>query len=187
MQVADNSATLTVELRVSQQVIELAYSVSNRTPSEIYLFNRMYDDVDVAGNFQVDKNICNIEVIDSKIVVSKKIPAIPDSIDVEIPYIPCVTLVAAGDEFTESIQLRLPLKPGTPYVTCDQPIRPVTLPVFFELGYFVGRPGTRALAETVATTVGPSLRFDPFTEAAQMILRAGPLSLIEVFECVPGD
>jgi hypothetical protein len=179
MHSTDNSAALTAELLTKTDRLALAYSVTNLTNSEIFLFNRMYDDVDDDGKYRVGKNLCNIEVSDGHIHISKKIPSVPEFMFVESPNIPCVTAVAARETFSESFDLDLPLKPWTPYATSANSIKKAALPVFFEIGYFVGRLGTRALAKEVATIVGPALRFAPFSLSSQERLRVGPFPPVE--------
>jgi hypothetical protein len=180
MQGSDDSAVLTVELRVDRQRATLSYAVRNRTNAEIFLFNRMYDGVDDQGRYRVDKDICNIEVIADRVVISKKIPVLPPNKFVEVRNIPCVIALAGQGEFAESVELRLPLRPWTPYADTPGQTRRVSMPAFVERGYFVGRTGTRALARTVATTAGPGLRFSPFGESSQKILRIGPLASVDV-------
>lgn len=183
MQSADNSAALKAELRVGPNRLALAYAVKNLTSSELFLFNRMYDDVDSEGRYRVGKDICNVEIRGGHILISKKIPAVPDQKFVESPNLPCVTIVAAHSTFTEVIDLPLPLTPWTPYTTMAQQTRRVTLPVAFELGFFVGRDGTRALGKEVETTSEKALRFAPFSLSSQVILQVGPLEAVEVYEC----
>ncbi len=177
---ANKSAALTAELLIKANRLLLTYSVANLGDAEIYLFNRMYDDVDDDGKYRVGKDVCNIETVDDVVLVSKKIPAVPQFMLVESPNIPCVTALAARQSFAETIEMDLPLKPWTPYAALANPSRRNTLPLFFELGYFVGRDGTRALAKHVPTVSGHALRFAPFSIASQSLLRVGPFERVEV-------
>src|ERR1700730_4083246 len=90
MQGSDDSAVLTVELRVDRQRATLSYAVRNRTNAEIFLFHRMYDGADDQGRYRVDKDICNIEVIADRVVIGEKITVLPPNKFVEVRNIPCV-------------------------------------------------------------------------------------------------
>lgn len=182
MQSADNSAALKAELRVAQNRLTLAYAVKNLTGAELFLFNRMYDDVDSDGRYRVGKDICNVEIRGGHVLLSKKIPAVPELTLVESPNLPCVTVLAAHSTFTEVIDLPLPLNRWTPYATMTQSTRRVLMPLVFELGYFVGRDGTRAMGKEVATTTGSALRFAPFSLQSQTLLRVGPFEPVAIYE-----
>ena len=182
MQSADNSAALKAELRVAPNRLTLAYAVKNLTGAELFLFNRMYDDVDSDGRYRVGKDICNVEIRGGHVLISKKIPAVPELKLVESLNLPCVSILAAQGTFTEVIDLPLPLTPWTPYAAIAPSTRRVLMPLIFELGYFVGRDGTRAMGKEVATTTGTALRFAPFSMQSQTLIRVGPFESVDVCE-----
>ena len=180
MQSADKFARLSADPLIAPGRLTLNYSVTNLADSEIFIFNRMYDDIDGDGRYRVEKNVCNVEASAGQVVVSKKIPGVPPFMFVESPNIPCVTPIPAHATCSETFELQLPLKPWTPYSTVPDPVRLDKLPLFLEIAYFVGQRGTRALGKEVPTTAGLALRFAPFSIASQTTLRAGPFAAVEV-------
>jgi hypothetical protein len=179
---AQHQVTLQAELRPRDGgAATLAYTVRNAGNSEIFLFNRMYADVDAAGRYLVEPDLCLVELREGAAVVAKKIAQLPPLMFVEARNVPCVSVVAAGGTFSEAIALRVPLQPWTPYAAAPARAGPVPLPVLFELGFFVGMEGTRALAKMVPTSAGDAMRFAPFPEDSQLLLRSGPLGTLPVF------
>lgn len=151
------------------------YVVESRAETDLFLFNKLYDWFDEAGHYRVSVDRVAIEVHDDRVVVSKKLVPVPDWLDVESPNLPCITVLAPGGRFAETLRAPLPLTPWTPYEDAlPGTTRP--LPVWFELGWFVGGVGARDLARTVATSIGPALRFSAFTESQQQLFRVGPFA-----------
>ncbi|TCJ14707.1 hypothetical protein EZJ19_08975 [Parasulfuritortus cantonensis] len=180
MENSDNFASLTAETKAEADRLFLSYAVRNLTGADLFLFNRMYDDVDEEGRYRVSPNTCNVVVEQGCVVVSKKIPSLPPFMLVEAPNLPCVTLVPRGGVFSEKLELRLPLRPWTPYADLEPQCHRSTMPLVFELGYFIGREGTRALAKEVPTNAGLLPRFAPFSAASQSLIRVGPFPSVEV-------
>jgi hypothetical protein len=181
MQSADHSAVLTATLRIDANGIALRHEVKNTTSADIFLFNQLYADVDQQGRYEVDASICNIEAQHDRILISKKIAEVPANMLVETRNIPCVTGVAAGASLNEAVQLSLPLRQWTPYI--DGPARPriALLPVFFQVGYFIGAGNAVNLASKVATSAGVAMRFAPFSISNQRLLTVGPFDPVQVF------
>jgi hypothetical protein len=163
----------------SDDHVRFTYSVMNNGTSPIYLFNLIDEGYDQQLGYKVNPERCNIELIHSMALISKKIIPVPDTIDVEIRSIPCVTRVAPNGQFSEIISLPLPLKPWTPYdrtVLADGDKRPHSVHAHFEIGYFRSVARTQSLAKLVNTTVGPQLRFPAFSADNQKTVRAPILS-----------
>jgi hypothetical protein len=177
----DQFATLSASCSTGSSVLHLDYFVTNRTNSEMFVFNRLYDDVDDHGNYRVGKDVCNVEISDRQIIVSKKISPVPRLLLVETANIPCVSAIPAGGTASEAIELRVPLSQWTPYAQDAKRNHVESLPLFFEIGYFIGQHGTRSLAKQVPTTVGPALRFAPFPVSSQHVLRVGPIAKVDVY------
>jgi hypothetical protein len=178
-----HQATLQAELRPRDGgAATLAYTVRNAGASEIFLFNRLYADVDSGGRYLIDSNLCLVELRNGSAVVGKKIPELPPLMFVEARNLPCVTAVAAGGTFSETFELKVPLEPWSPYAPAPARANATPLPVLFELGFFVGVEGTRALARQVPTSLGDALRFAPFPIDSQLLLRSGPLGTLPVFQ-----
>lgn len=181
MQSADNSAVLSARLRIDPGAIALHYEVKNTAGAEIFLFNQMYGDVDQQGRYQLDAAICNVEVQQERILISKKIPELPPNMLVEVRNIPCVTGVRPGAAFGEVVQLSLPLRQWTPYDQRPGRVRTALLPVYFQLGYFVAAGNAASVADKVPTTTGTALRFAPFSMSSQRLLTVGPFDPVQVF------
>jgi hypothetical protein len=135
-------------------------------------------DRDDSGVFQTEKDRTYVVVEDGGVTLSKKIIAVPPTIDVERPVVPCTTLVKPGDTTSETITVKLPLIPYTPYLRGAAPApssQAEPLKASFEIGLFLVPPEGDRLAQRIATTDGTAYRFNPASPASQTILRAGPL------------
>ena len=120
-----------------------------------------------------------VEIEKGNVILSKKIIPVPAGTLVEKPIIPCVSKVKAGLGFKETILVKIPLKPWTPYfMPLDEDLAeaPVEKQVFLELGFFLAPPEGDKLAQTVETSDGPALYFYPFPASSQKLMRVGPLS-----------
>jgi hypothetical protein len=171
---------LEVTARPSGGTLAVVYRFFNDGARNVYLFNRLYTGIGNDGLYQTRRDLLNVEIDRTHIILSKRIFGVPPDLDVERPNVPCVTLVRPKSHFEETIHLALPLKPVNPYHLPDDAHLagpPLTPPLWFELGYFVAPPESDALARSVRTAEGPALRFDPFPVSSQAILRAGPFEL----------
>ncbi len=171
MSSSDKNATLQGAIELTGKQLRLSYQFHNATDSDILLFNLLYDDLDANGRYKVDHNLCNIELHESGILISKKIVPVPELMFVETPNIPCVTRIRPRTSFSESVTLALPLRPWSPYRSSNGLAKTRDLPCAFEIGYFVAHPDSLRLGVTVSTTIGPALRFSPFSTASQRLLR----------------
>lgn len=97
---------------------------------------------------------------------------------VETLNIPCVAVVSPYGRFDESVALPLPLREWSPYIKTTASLlarHGETLPVIFEIGYFVGTQQTIEMAERVNTPKGELPRFDPFPIDSQQMAVTGLL------------
>ncbi|NML48372.1 hypothetical protein HHL11_31790 [Ramlibacter sp. G-1-2-2] len=181
MALTNHPASLQAELRARDaRAATLSYTVHNQGGTELFLFNRMYAAVDASGRHVLDRDLCNIEADDAGIVISKKIPALRASQAAALRNLPCVTVVAPGASFIETLTLALPLLPWTPHAEPPARQNPQLLPVVFELG-FTGVAGTRAQARPVRTTLGEALRLPDFGIEGQLLVRSPRLGNLPVF------
>ncbi|HZF49531.1 MAG TPA: hypothetical protein VE093_12820 [Polyangiaceae bacterium] len=158
--------------------LTLKYTFHNGSDRNAYIFNRLYTEIDDSGVFQTEKDRTYVVVEDGGVTLSKKIIAVPPTIDVERPVVPCTTLVKPGDTTSETITVKLPLIPYTPYLRGAAPApssQAEPLKASFEIGLFLVPPEGDRLAQRIATTDGTAYRFNPASPASQTILRAGPL------------
>jgi hypothetical protein len=173
MQKTDANAMLQAQFQYAENVLSISYQFNNYCNSDIFLFNKMYDDVDDEGRYKVNENLCNIEASNGQLIISKKVPTLPESLLVESLNLPCVTLVAPGTSFRETVVQDLPLQLWSPYESVGAPIS-LALPTFFQIGYFVATTTSKPLARTVSTTAGKALRFVAVTPGSQILLTTGP-------------
>jgi hypothetical protein len=157
----------------------LVYTFENGSSQNAYLFNRLWTDIAGDGTFAVDPGTVHVEVAGGGVLLSKKIMPVPENMRVEKRIVPCTTLVKPGARFQETVVLRLPLRPESPYSTIedkDLAKEPVRRKVWFELAFFLSTPEGDELAETVKTTAGEAKYFDVFPHTSQKLLRVGPFS-----------
>jgi hypothetical protein len=165
-------------LRADEEALDLRYSFHNGGQRSAYLFNRIYSEIDAVGVFRTDRDRVYVEVGPKSVMLSKKIFPVPQDIDVEQPVVPLATRVAPGESVVETIKLRVPLTPHTPYLrgaAPDPQAAPQVSTVEFELGFFVVPPEREHLARAVTTSEGSAYSFGSAPAASQTILRAGPL------------
>jgi hypothetical protein len=157
---------------------ELSYGFLNKNVSgNAYLFNLLHDGMVEEAKYRLKIGGFYLELDGEGAVVSKKLVRVPDHLAVERPNIPCVSKVAPGELFAETIHLSLPLIPRTPYfsyVRDGADCRPQWLKLFFEMGFFLAHPDGEGFAKTVETSEGPTIYFSPFSPASQSIIRVGP-------------
>jgi hypothetical protein len=166
---------LVVESRLeSENALVLHYTFQNNTNQQVYLFNRLYKEIEQGPLFDTDPNLVNIEILPKGLLISKKIVPVPPDVDVEKPLLPCSSLVKPGDRLSETIRLSLPLSAWTPYL--DHPGEPpsqvIRRKAWFEVGYFVSSAASQSLAQPVRTKQGDAFYFDPFPIAGQKTLEA---------------
>jgi len=176
-----DNCKLVVQCEIKEaKTLVLRYTFQNGTPSNIYVFNRLYGHIEDGPVFSTDVNLLNVEVSERGILLSKKIVPVPPDTEVEKPSIPCASLIRPGKEFTETLTLSLPVRPWTPYHESGGEgalQEPVLLKVWFEVGYFVSNPKSDTLAQPVQTKQGQAFYFDPFPVHGQKTLEVGPLPL----------
>lgn len=159
-----------------------SYSIKNNARAPIYLFNLLYSSISSSGEILIE-HTCYVEIMKNRVVLSKKIFPVPHGSLVEKPVLPLVTMLNHGETFAEEITLPGALVSANPYL--NEMERPKTkhkleLPLFFEVGYFVAKPETHALAEKHKTNLGSRLGFDPFPITSQTIEQVGPIGMAVV-------
>lgn len=165
-----------VILELNEDVLRVGYQAENVSDSDLYVFNRLYRDVSDEGVFNLDPNLVYIYVEDGVVHLTKRIADIPLGILVEIPIVPCVTLLPHGERLSETLSLKLPLRSFDPY----QPETEATIAsidsLAFSLGYFkVSEIGARPVNE-VQTTEGRAL-YAYVTPWDQLVVRTAPIGM----------
>jgi hypothetical protein len=167
---------------VDQNELRFTYSILNRASVPIYLFNLIDEGYDSKFGYKINQQRCNVQLVHSTALISKKIMPVPADMDVEMKNIPCVTRVLPGDKFSENLMLPLPLQSWTPYRrtgSAENDPRPFSAHAYFEIGYFHGADRTDSLAKQERTTLGTRQRFSAFSEQKQKTVKA-PILLFPV-------
>lgn len=142
-------------------MLRLTYVFRNGDTRPSYVFNRLHHGIDNSGTYMTDPDLVNVEVSESGVTISKKVVPVPRNMRVEVPEIPALSRVAPGEELQETLSIRLPLHPWTPYVTPAQGElgEPRPLPASFQLGFFHTAPGDDGFIRSVRTPHGPAFFF----------------------------
>ncbi len=171
---------LSMNFRIAGDALTLTYTVENRAARDLYLFNRLHDGLAPGKGLRVDIDRVVIEIREQQVVIGKKLVPVPDGLRAEA-NLPCVTAVAPAGRFTETVYLKLPLEPWTPYAH-PRGVHPRNRLFSFEIGYFFARDNPRAKATTVETRAGPGVQFAPFDASGQRLLTIGPLDSVATLE-----
>lgn len=158
----------------SPTVLQLHYKVHNRTAKALYLFNQFWIDINADQQFEILPNMVNVQLRADRVTVGKAVVPVPDDMEVEKRYTPCLSRVAPHGDYEETIQISVPLSPFTWYENQPWAKAPIHQPLFFELGYLVVSPQGETQIRRVATSQGPAFYLDTEPEH-QSIISAGPL------------
>ncbi len=148
---AQNKVSMKVQVSIDQDVLNIAYTVSNRSAGNIYLVNRV---TRVTPKKEMHKDIAYIRLDNEGVLqVFKDIPPVPEGMNPYELVAPFVTPVRQGEEFVETITLPVPIEQYMEYVPNDPPDPEytntlTTASVRFSLGYFVGHPDAEERVET---------------------------------------
>jgi len=109
----NNIPKLVVTFDTDGKTLEVDYRVKNTTGSAIYLFNviRHTDEIETVSPYKFYTCLRD----DGTVFLGKVIPNLPSVASVEVRDIPYVTKVEAGKEFSEKVELPLPLEEYNPY------------------------------------------------------------------------
>lgn len=165
-----------VSLEVGEDEATLRYAAVNRAPEAVFVFNRLWERIEPDGSFATDPDLVWVVVEDERVVLGKKVPPVPEDMDVESRVVPVATRLAPGESIEETVRLVLPLESNFPYPV--PPSRPVAsaLEAFYELGYVRIPPEGEAHVTRVETADGPGWYFSSFRAERQSVARIGPLA-----------
>jgi hypothetical protein len=166
LEVLENNGTL----------LRVRYEAENVSMSDLYLFNRLWHKYNEQNIFELDPNLVYISEQNGTVLLFKGSPDVPRNISVEMPVIPCVTLLQRGKRFDETLQINLPMHRLNPYLFKDHSIiqNPTTL--IFSLGYFpVSEIGNR-MVNPVRSTMGQAL-YAYVTPWDQLVVSTAPVPL----------
>ncbi len=108
---------LTVSFSAKEGNLSVEYRVKNTTETPIYLFNVIMD-TDQLDTLSTHKFYSSLRD-DGTAVLAKGIPKLPLIASVEVRDIPLTTKVEAGKEFSEKVEVSLPLEEYNPYFQKD--------------------------------------------------------------------
>jgi hypothetical protein len=174
---ADCTLTVTIAADAALAKLHVRYLVHNRSKQPLYLLNQLWKNItrDAANRqvFEVLPDLANVQVGQQRVTVGKAVVDVPYLMLVEVRHIPCMTRVAPGAEYEETVDLPLPLMPYTVYEGLPAHGPLAQLPLYFELGYLVGTvPGGDI--RQVATPAGLAYATNPFPASHQSLIQAGP-------------
>jgi len=144
-------------LELTKDTLRVRYEAENVGASDLYLFNRLYRTYTDEGVFELDPDLVYVYPEDGVAHLTKRIPDIPRGIHVEIPIVPCVTVLSRGRRLSESMSLRLPLRQHDPYRPEETPAIQGFDSVVFSLGYFRASEIGKRPVNYVRTTQGQAL------------------------------
>ncbi|NLE95395.1 MAG: zinc ribbon domain-containing protein [Dehalococcoidia bacterium] len=162
-------------LERSSDALHCRYTAVNLSGVDLYLFNRLYHDLRDDGIFDIDPDLVYVEAENATLLLSKRIPDVPEDLLVEAFIVPCVTVLASGDRLVEPFSLGLPPQLMNPYM------RDLCTPVasfdsvVFSLGYVRSTELGSRHVETVRSIAGPALHID-VTAEQQLVVRTAPVS-----------
>ena len=101
-------------LEVSSDALELGYEVRNESPHRVFLVNRLPRRS--PQGLRIDPDLVYAHLQPGPVLVlGKRLIAAPEDLDVEVPEVPYLTPVAAGERFAETVRIPLPVGPHDPY------------------------------------------------------------------------
>jgi ribosomal protein L40E len=154
------------------------YEVENVSISDLYLFNRLWHDYTEQNIFELDANLVYISARGNTGRLLKGIPDIPANMHVEMPIIPCVTVLQRGQRMDETLQIELPLRQLDPYKRKERPSIQNPTAMVFSLGYFRASEIGKRPVNYVRSTMGQAL-YAYVTPWDQLIVSTAPVPLRE--------
>lgn len=174
---------LTVQLSVErvEDSATLTYSAKATGQQTVFLLDGIHDMIGPDRVFPM-RDAPWVTLSGGRVTASARFHGPPPGMFVNTLNYPFPTRIAPGETAQRKFAIPLPAVSITPYQIFRRPPQPDirTLPLFFELGYFFGRPGVEQMARSVNTSEGPRPSFDALSEDGQMIARLGPLGEIPV-------
>lgn len=164
-----NECTLTVHAYQSTDKLLIEYQVESTSSLPVYLFNRLAR-IGCASVFDIDINSTNMTIKGNEVMVSKMILPVPEDVEIERVYIPCITRLEPGNIFKEEIILNIPLSPFTWYTGRPLTINPLQCSVHFALGYATTTPITDKCIKKIVTEYGDEYSANWFPLESQEII-----------------
>jgi hypothetical protein len=172
--------TVTATL-LAPESIRLEYSVLNRTVEPLYLCNLFWNDsrinpATLEEEFEVNPNDAYLRIEADHLKVALSTIKVDISDGIGIRFIPLLTRVEPQQQFAASLSLALPLAPYRKTKTATPADGPLLLPLYFELGYFLGDAHTQEHIRPANTGRGNAYQITPFLFSNQQLIAAGPFN-----------
>jgi hypothetical protein len=163
-------------LDLEKDVLMLHYDVENRAARDAYLLNRVHDQ-----SLHTTPDLIYIDLDRDRRIVRayKRVPAIPKGMSPTMPATPYVTPLRAGQSFSETVRINLPVHEFSAYVAMPENGRTVAYTgLTLTLGYYWSMPGMKERTqniipgvEVLIPTPPPGVRVE-FGELSSEVLRA---------------
>jgi hypothetical protein len=136
---------------VSGDVLELGYEVRNESPHRVFLVNRLARRG--PQGLHIDPDLVYAHLQPGPVLeLGKRLITPPEDLDVEVPEVPYLTPVAAGERFAETLRIPLPVRPHNPYRAQAVADAAVTVDrLVWLLGYVVEEGALSASEEELAS------------------------------------
>lgn len=168
--------TVTV-VDLTPDLLRLTYSVYNHGVSALYLCNQLHAEAGMAANqaaIEPLPNMVHIQVLAEGVKIDKSIMDLSFHDGIAVYDIPFLTRLEPAKEYEQAIDLPLPLIPYKVYNSRPSPLPPTSLPLLFELGYFVESEEIKPFLHEVKTLTGNVNRIDSSMVRRQQLITAGP-------------
>lgn len=172
--------TLSATASLAAGVLHLRYELTNGTDRPLYLFNKLGR---MGGTSVYDTVPDTVNVVrgTNSVTVGKALVPVPEDMEVERLYIPCLSRVEPGQMVAETFALPHPLVPFTWYKSRPLAKAPINSSLFFELGYVLASEQVEQLIQLLQTPHGKVYHADWFPFELQEIIQTGPLLDVQVF------
>lgn len=173
-----DNCSLAVTLSYADDHVDYSYSFQNNSQSTVFVFNLPAIEFSGRGSARVAQNDIVVEINPTRIVMGPKIVPVPSGMLVEVAITPCATLLLPNTSLVGQGSIGTPLEAKTPYANKNQlnDGKLASLPISFEVGYFVGLEDTEKHGRQLETNAGPAWYFSGFPCASQKLLSVGPFA-----------
>jgi hypothetical protein len=178
LQARDSQISLAVKAHSPERTrLDISYKVENIGRYPVWIFNKLHSAILRGEKRELDPNVVNVRFEEPyRLILSKKVSAVPNYMSVEAPISPCVTLLEPGERCEEAFQVILPLRDRSDYVDVeDESLVHTTIgvPWVFEIGYGVLQvEDARTMMREAQTTDGTKAwTVAPMTYGCQDLLR----------------
>jgi len=112
---------------ISPASLQLHYRVQNTSDHVLFLLNRFWTSTTLAGQYQVQPNITNVQVGANRVTISKAVVPVPNNREVEKHYTPCLSRLGPHETYEETLEIAVPLVPFTWYQAPSRNLPPLGL------------------------------------------------------------